>query len=796
MPISSLPHPHQQRPSHFLSRAVLAHTFIALACLFGVSTSSAWAQATTIFEDDFETGSFRAEWTARPGIDGDGASDGIVVVANDLDGLQDIARSDEYAAALGKSADGEVAVNALDLQLDLSGQTDVELLFWLYDRRDETDSGDGLYFSSDGSEPFVKVLDFDGSTWNNDFYGQLPPIDVDRLATENGLELTDQFVIRFQQEGSGDFNTIGQEDGFIIDDVLVRSRPVEFATLPFEDEFEDGSFGLSWRRATPLNTCLNDPCETVNILGGLVDITAQVEGLEVARRGLNAVVLGRRNDGPETTNALDLHLNLSGQTDVELLFWLYDRRDETDNEDGLFFSDDGGETFEKVLSLDGSNWNDDFYGQLPPIDVDRLAAEKELELTNQFVIRFQQQGSGDFNTIGQEDGFIIDDVLVRPSPVEFARPTPEASFMDGFEDGTFGTAWSVGTASRSVALGSEATTRLGGLVDVTAEVEGLAVARSGLNAAVLGRRNDGQETATALDLHLNLEDLEGVGLTFWIADRSDETDLNDYILFSDNGGERFEQVFELTPSDWTDLEFQQIVLDVSALANNEGLSLTDQFVIRFQQQGNGDFNTIGREDGFIIDDVTVSVDRVIPVELTSFTAFSDDDAIRLNWSTASETNNAGFDIERSTDGASFARIGFEEGVGTTTEAQSYQFSDTAPPFASTLYYRLRQVDVDGAFEYSPVVEVAMTPSSLALLPSAPNPFRQSTVLRYEIPEPSVVRLQVFDAVGRHVATLADGEQSAGRHELTFDGSRLASGTYFVRLEVGANVQTQMMRLVR
>jgi endonuclease YncB( thermonuclease family) len=193
---------------------------------------------------------------------------------------------------------------------------------------------------------------------------------------------------------------------------------------------------------------------------------------------------------------------------------------------------------------------------------------------------------------------------------------------------------------------------------------------------------------------------------------------------------------------------------------------------------------------------TIANGFTIPVELTAFTASTSGESVDLRWSTASETNNAGFDVERSTDGETFTTIGFESGVGTTEEAQSYRFVDRDAPFSTTLFYRLRQVDTDGTFEYSPVVEVQVTPSAVALLPVAPNPVSASARLRYELPEATVVRLQVFDLLGRRVATLADGEKPAGRHEVTWTGSRLAPGTYFVRLQAGSTAQTQMLRLVR
>jgi hypothetical protein len=186
----------------------------------------------------------------------------------------------------------------------------------------------------------------------------------------------------------------------------------------------------------------------------------------------------------------------------------------------------------------------------------------------------------------------------------------------------------------------------------------------------------------------------------------------------------------------------------------------------------------------------------LPVEMATFTASASGETVTLDWATASETNNAGFDIERSTDGATFEKIGFRAGAGTTAEAQSYRFVDRDMPFVGELFYRLRQVDVDGTETLSDAVSVRLTPTRLELLPSAPNPFAQTARLRYRLPEPAQVRLEVFDLLGRRVAMLVDGERPAGPHEVQLDGSQLAAGPYFVRLTAGAETKTQQIQLVR
>ena len=186
----------------------------------------------------------------------------------------------------------------------------------------------------------------------------------------------------------------------------------------------------------------------------------------------------------------------------------------------------------------------------------------------------------------------------------------------------------------------------------------------------------------------------------------------------------------------------------------------------------------------------------IPVEMATFTASASGETVTLDWATASETNNAGFDIERSTDGATFEKIGYRAGAGTTAEAQSYRFVDRDMPFVGELFYRLRQVDVDGTDEYSEPLRVQIRAEELTFLPSAPNPFQTATRLRYVLPTTESVRLDVYDLLGRRVSTLVDQQQTSGPHEVMLDGSRLAPGVYFVRLAAGDRRTTQKVHLVR
>jgi hypothetical protein len=188
----------------------------------------------------------------------------------------------------------------------------------------------------------------------------------------------------------------------------------------------------------------------------------------------------------------------------------------------------------------------------------------------------------------------------------------------------------------------------------------------------------------------------------------------------------------------------------------------------------------------------------LPVELAAFDATLDGRAVTLAWKTLSEENNAGFEVQRRIGTEDFQRIGYVEGAGTTTQSRSYQFEDAAMPFeVKEVTYRLKQVDYGGAFEYSPEVEVTIdAPDELALHGNYPNPFRERTTIRYELPKAGDVRIDVYNVLGQRVATLVDERKEAGREEAVFDARRLASGVYFVRLRVADETRVEKITVVR
>lgn len=199
----------------------------------------------------------------------------------------------------------------------------------------------------------------------------------------------------------------------------------------------------------------------------------------------------------------------------------------------------------------------------------------------------------------------------------------------------------------------------------------------------------------------------------------------------------------------------------------------------------------------------------IPVELTSFTANAVDGNVVLNWTTATELNNSGFEIQKrnhtstSLSVTEWESIGFVNGNGTSTETHIYSFADQNP-VAGKSYYRLKQIDFDGSFQYSNVIEFDLTsPMVFSLEQNYPNPFNPSTKIRYNIP--SVISttgrnlnvvLKIYDVLGDEVATLVNEEKPAGNYEVNFDASKLSSGVYFYQLLAGSFFETKKMILIR
>jgi Concanavalin A-like lectin/glucanases superfamily/Secretion system C-terminal sorting domain len=193
----------------------------------------------------------------------------------------------------------------------------------------------------------------------------------------------------------------------------------------------------------------------------------------------------------------------------------------------------------------------------------------------------------------------------------------------------------------------------------------------------------------------------------------------------------------------------------------------------------------------------------LPVELTSFTAAPKGSLVNLSWNTATEVNNAGFEVQRKFVGGlraidhAWHVLGFVEGAGTSNAPKEYAYVDrNLQP--GTYEYRLRQIDRDGKSEYSSTVEVGDFggPVTCALSQNYPNPFNPATVISYQVATDSHVELTVYDAAGKEVATLVHEQQNTGRYEVNFNAAALSSGIYFYTLRTGDFTAVKKMMLVK
>jgi hypothetical protein len=192
----------------------------------------------------------------------------------------------------------------------------------------------------------------------------------------------------------------------------------------------------------------------------------------------------------------------------------------------------------------------------------------------------------------------------------------------------------------------------------------------------------------------------------------------------------------------------------------------------------------------------------VPVELTSFTAYVIKNDVNLIWSTATELNNKGFEIERASSLTPpgqeklWRTIGFIPGFGTTTETHSYSFIDNDIELGNYTY-RLKQIDFDGAFEYSDEVQVEISiPLKYELAQNYPNPFNPSTTIKYSIPKTGNVQLKVYDIIGNEVATLINETKTPGSYEVHFNSAELATGVYIFSIRAGNFIQTRKMILLK
>ena len=196
----------------------------------------------------------------------------------------------------------------------------------------------------------------------------------------------------------------------------------------------------------------------------------------------------------------------------------------------------------------------------------------------------------------------------------------------------------------------------------------------------------------------------------------------------------------------------------------------------------------------------------LPVELSSFSAIVKGDEVELNWQTATEVNNYGFEVERQilnqVQNDNWEKIDFVAGHGNSNSTKDYSFIDQEKVAERSRSYRLKQIDNDGKYEYSKEIEIDLgMPNEFSLSQNYPNPFNPSTTIKYSIPkiinnQSSIINIKVYDILGNVVATLVNENKAAGNYEVKYDASNLSSGIYFYKLQSGSFVQTKKFILIK
>ena len=195
----------------------------------------------------------------------------------------------------------------------------------------------------------------------------------------------------------------------------------------------------------------------------------------------------------------------------------------------------------------------------------------------------------------------------------------------------------------------------------------------------------------------------------------------------------------------------------------------------------------------------INYETIIPVELTLFSGSYESGVVNLKWVTATEINNFGFEVERRNDYSPYESIGFVNGNGTSTNRVTYNFVDENLS-TNKYYYRLKQIDFDGTYEYSNELEIMIEGlTAFQLHQNYPNPFNPSTVIRYQLPVASQISIKIYDIMGKEVETIVDEYREAGLYEVNFESmsskTHLASGIYFYQLKAGEYIETKQMVLM-
>ncbi len=248
----------------------------------------------------------------------------------------------------------------------------------------------------------------------------------------------------------------------------------------------------------------------------------------------------------------------------------------------------------------------------------------------------------------------------------------------------------------------------------------------------------------------------------------------------------FYSIDPITDNNYSSFSNGYVAGQIAYISNSLNCSI-DEALIKAREKGT-EYGVWDEHNGFGEINIEATLSEAFPVELTSFTATLVSSAtIILNWATATEVNNYGFEVQRMLSGVeAWETVGFVKGHGNSNSPKEYSYVDATVAERSRSY-RLKQIDNDGDFECSDVVTVTNNLTKTVLLQNYPNPFNPSTVIKYEIDEARFVNLNIYNLLGENVATLVNRNQNAGSYEIVFDASanNFASGFYFYTLKVSS-----------
>ena len=243
---------------------------------------------------------------------------------------------------------------------------------------------------------------------------------------------------------------------------------------------------------------------------------------------------------------------------------------------------------------------------------------------------------------------------------------------------------------------------------------------------------------------------------------------------------------------------------IDFLTNGTGIDLSNISAVRLDL-GPSWGASKGR---IVIDELMLSGtnDETVPVELSSFYSRTENGFVTLFWLSATETNNKGFEVRRSVSSeqsTAWKTLGFVEGAGTTSEPRNYSFTDKNISRGKIYRYRLKQIDLDGSFRYSKIIEVELNaPGGYLLSQNYPNPYCKTSgensgvKINFTLPKTGEVKIEIFNLLGEKVKTLVNKKMEAGFHTVKFTPDAFPSGIYLYRMTAGSFLQTKKMAILK